>query len=588
MNKNNDNIFKYLLSLLKGYRLKTTVLLLMVLLTTFLTIIQPYYSGVMIDIIKIGEPEYTFGYAIRFSLFVFGLTIVLNITKYIYTYLSAKLGNIIVKNLRSELFEHVLKLGIEYHNSLPKGVLASRITNDTAKLEELYSGVLVNLIKNIVILIGLTIFMFFLDVTLTLVILVTIPLLIVTVYLYKIFSLKAYKRLRKNVNAMNGFLSEQIKGMEVVQNYNNQELSIKNFNIKNTKKFNSRVNVLNLFTVLRPTLYLIRMIGTVLIWYYGGKGVIDGRISIGLLMSFTFYLNVFFTPVEEIGDQLNAIQDAISAASNIKGILDTNPDIVDNINAKEVSEFKGKIEFRNVNFAYSDGEPILKDISFVIYPGRVAAFIGATGSGKSTILKLLGRYHAPTSGDIFIDDINIKDIKLSSLRQNIGQMLQEVNLFTSTIKENITLFEDRFNEVEINEVLEYTNANTFISKYDKGINEQVIEDGANLSAGQKQLVSFSRTLIRKPNILVLDEATANIDTETEILIQDALDKMMNVGTMLIVAHRLSTIQNSDIIFVVDSGRIVEEGNHKELLKAKGKYYSYYTIQSKKQEIQEFE
>lgn len=584
MNKKKDNTFKYLLTLLKGHGFKTTILLLIVLVTTVLTIIQPYYSGIMIDIIEIGEPEYSFIYAIWFSLFVFGLLVALNISKYIYTYMSAKLGNKIVRNLRSDLFDHVLKLGIEYHNSLPKGVLSSRITNDTAKLEELYSGVLVNLIKNIIIIVGLTIFMFFLDVTLTLVILTTIPVLIITVYLYKKISLKTYKKLRKNVNAMNGFLSEQIKGMEVVQNYNNQELSINNFNLKNSKKFSSRINVLNLFTILRPTLYLIRMAGTVLIWYFGGKGVIDGRITIGLLVSFTFYLNVFFTPVEEIGDQLNAIQDALSAASNIQGIFDTKPDVLDTKYAKEINEFKGKIEFKNVHFSYEDGEPILKDVSFVIFPGRTAAFIGATGSGKSTILKLLGRYHIPDSGDIFIDDINIKDIKLSSLRRNIGQMLQEVSLFTSTIKENITLFEDRFTETEINEVLEYTNANTFISKYNKGINETVIEDGANLSAGQKQLVSFSRTLIRKPNILVLDEATANIDTETEILIQDALDKMMDVGTMLIVAHRLSTIQNSDIIFVVDSGKIIEEGNHKELLQKKGKYYNYYTIQSKKQEL----
>lgn len=584
MNKPKSNMFKYLLSLLKGNGLITFVLLLIVLFTTFLTIIQPYYSGLMIDIIKIGEPEYTFSYAMKFSVFILVITILMNVTKYIYTYMSAKLGNRIVRDLRSKLFGHVLTLGIEYHNSLPKGVLASRITNDTAKLEELYSGVLVNLFKNIIILIGLTIFMLLLDVTLTLVILTSIPLLILTIYLYRKFSSKAYNRLRTNVNAMNGFLSEQIKGMEVLQNYNNQQLSINNFDVKNESKFKARVNVLNLFTVLRPTLYIIRMAGTVLIWYFGGKGVIDGRITIGLLLSFTFYLNVFFTPVEEIGDQINAIQDAISAANNIKGILDTKPDVIDRKEAKEISEFKGKIEFKNVNFSYSDGKRILSDVSFVIYPGRVAAFVGATGSGKSTILKLLGRYHAPTSGDIYIDDINIKDIKLSSLRRNIGQMLQEVSLFTTTIKDNITLFEENFSDEEITEILEYTNADKFISKYNNGINELVIEDGANLSAGQKQLVSFSRTLIRKPNILVLDEATANIDTETEILIQDTLDKMMNIGTMLIVAHRLSTIQNSDIIFVVDSGRIVEEGNHKELLRAKGKYYNYYTIQSKKEEL----
>ena len=383
-----------------------------------------------------------------------------------------------------------------------------------------------------------------------------------------------FRKERACISDINTFLSENLAGMKLTQVFNQEETKDEQFIEKNENLRKQRFNVIKAFGVYRPLISFIYNCSIALCFMQG----VRYHLSAGEVVAFYLYLSKFFNPIQNLADQLNALQKALTASERIFNLLDVKPDVLDKEDALEIEHFKGKIEFRNVWFAYKDENWILKDVSFVIQPKETCAFVGATGAGKTTILSLLVRNYEVQKGEILIDDININDIKISSLRRAIGQMLQDVFLFSGTIRDNITLHDDSFSEEEIYEACRYVNADSFIERLPKKIDEEIIEKGENLSQGQRQLLSFARTVIHKPQILILDEATANIDTETEVLIQQSLEKMKSIGTMLVVAHRLSTIQHADQIIVLQNGSIVERGNHQQLLKNRGYYYKLYQLQ----------
>ena len=362
--------------------------------------------------------------------------------------------------------------------------------------------------------------------------------------------------------------------MKLTQVFNQEKTKEEQFLEKNEALRKQRFNVIKAFGVYRP---LISFIYTCSIALCFAQGIRLG-LSAGEIVAFYLYLSKFFNPIQNLADQLNALQKALTASERIFNLLDVKPDVLDKPDAIKIDRFEGRIEFKNVWFAYKDDNWILKDVSFVIEPKQTCAFVGATGAGKTTILSLIVRNYEVQKGEILIDGININDIEISSLRRAIGQMLQDVFLFSGTIKDNITLHDDSFTQEEVEDACRYVSADTFIERLPDKYEEEIIEKGENLSQGQRQLLSFARTVIHKPQILILDEATANIDTETEVLIQQSLEKMKSIGTMLVVAHRLSTIQHADQIIVLQNGRIVEKGDHQQLLKNRGYYYKLYQLQ----------
>ena len=487
-------------------------------------------------------------------------------------------GQKIIYNIRMDVFKHLNTLSINFFNTNPLGKLVTRVTNDTEALNEMYTSVIVNVLKSFFVLIGVMITMLTYNVKLALMTFTVIPFIIIFTFAFKKSSRKTYRDIRGKISGLNSFISEHVSGMKIIQIFSVEKEIFKEFKAENENLRKAHMKQLIIFSIYNPTSFVLNIVAISLLLWYGGNMVIEGVITIGTIIIFQRYISKFFEPIQEFAEQLNIIQSAMAAAERIFSLLDTEPEINDIENAIELQSLKGDIEFKNVWFAYEDDDWILRNVSFKVKPGENIAFVGATGAGKTTIQSLICRYYDIQKGDIFIDGINIKNIKLSNLRINIGQMLQDVFLFSGDIKSNIRLKNDEISDYDIIEAAKYVNADRFISKLDNKYNEVVIERGASFSAGQRQLISFARTLAFKPSILILDEATANIDTETESLIQDALKKLMIGRTTLVVAHRLSTIQNADKIIVMHKGEIREEGTHQELLTNKGIYYKLYKLQ----------
>lgn len=490
----------------------------------------------------------------------------------------AYIGQKVIFNVRMDVFKHLHKLSINFFNNNPIGRLVTRATNDIETLNEMYTSVIVNMLRSIALLLGITITMITYNVKLSLLTFSVMPFIIIFTTAFSVASRKIYREIRAKISALNAFVSEHVSGMKIVQIFAVENKMLDKFKERSEELRKRLMDHIKLFSVYGPSNYLLNIIALVLLLWFGGKMYIAGEITIGTIVIFQRYIGKFFEPIQEFAEQLNIIQSASASAERIFDLLDEKAEIVDSLNAVDMKDLKGEIEFKNVWFAYKDEEWILKDVSFKVKPGQNIAFVGATGAGKTTIQNLITRYYDIQKGEILIDGINIRDIKLDSLRMNIGQMLQDVFLFTGDVKSNIRLRNDKITDEEIYEASKYVNADGFISKFHKKYNEPVIERGASFSAGQRQLLSFARTLAFKPKILILDEATANIDTETEGLIQDALGKLMQGRTTLIVAHRLSTIQNADKIIVMHKGRIMEEGTHQELLAHHGMYYKLYKLQ----------
>ena len=486
-----------------------------------------------------------------------------------------KAGQKIIYNLRMEVFEHIENMSLDQLNDMPVGSLVTRVCSYTTSMSDLFTNVLVNVIRNVLTIVVVYVVMFTISYRLSFVLLGIVILVFIISFVFSRVISKIFRKERRYISDLNTYLNENISGMKLIQIFNQEINKSEEFSKKNEDLRKARYKVVLAFGIYRPLITFIYFVAIALTFYFG----IEFGLNSGEIVAFYLLLSRFFNPVQNLADQLNNIQKALTASERLFNLLDVEPKVVDAIDALEINEFKGKIEFRNVYFAYKDEDWILKNVSFVINPKETCAFVGATGAGKTTILSLIVRNYEIQKGQILIDDIDIKKIKVTSLRKAIGQMLQDVFLFSGTIRTNITLYDDeKYSDEEIIKVCDYVNASSFINKLDKGLDEYVIERGENFSSGQRQLLSFARTVLAKPQILILDEATANIDTETETLIQESLAKIKNIGTMLIVAHRLSTIQHSDQIIVLNNGEIVEKGTHQELLKHKGVYYKLYELQ----------
>lgn len=502
---------------------------------------------------------------------------------YYNSMLLQRIGQKILFNIRTDIFTHIESLSIAQINEQPVGRLVTRVTSDTATLNDFFSNVLVNFLRYLLTIVMVTIIMFIISYELTLIMLCIVPVLLIVTFIFRKKSRNAYREVRQNVSAVNSFLSENISGMKVTQIFNQEEKKYQEFRNKNEALKKSSIKEILVFGIFQPTIYVLYVVCQMIVIYFGINLIGINRLRPEYFVSYYGYIGSFFNPIQQLAELFNQLQQAFASTEKILTILDTKKVVLDKEEARDISHFEGKIVFDHVWFAYNNDNWILKDVSFTIMPKQTVAFVGATGAGKTTILALIVRNYDIQKGHIYIDDIDIMDIKIESLRKHIGQMLQDVFMFSGSIESNITLRDKRFTRDDVIDAVKYVNADRFIERLPDAYDHKVLERGSNFSAGEKQLISFARTVIHKPNIMILDEATANIDTETEVLIQESLEKMMNVGTMLIVAHRLSTIQHADKIIVLKKGEIVEEGNHQELLKKKGLYYSLYEIQYKHME-----
>ncbi len=502
------------------------------------------------------------------------IAIVNKLISFLMSLLLQKAGQNIVERLRMDVFSHIENMSQNQLNEMPVGSLVTRVANYTAAVSNLFTDVLVRFVMNMLTVLTVFVIMITLSWKLSLILLVFAVIVGVTSFFFVGVVASKYRTERKNTSILNSFLSENLQGMKIISIFNQQKKKQAQFDEDNENLRKSAYGINVAFTFYRPFMSFL---------YYGAIATTFGvgfalAFTPGLIVAFYLYLNRFFKPIQELADELNKIQSALTSSEKLFNLLDVKPEVIDKEDAIEIESFKGKIEFRNVWFAYEKDNWILRDVSFTVNPKETVAFVGATGAGKTTILSLIVRNFEIQKGQILIDDIDISHIKIKSLRKAVGQMLQDVFLFSGTIKSNVSLRDESFGDEEIKEACEYVNASSFIEKLPKTYEEEVIEGGANFSSGQRQLLSFARTVLHKPQILILDEATANIDTETEMLIQESLEKMKNIGTMLVVAHRLSTIQHADNIIVLQNGQIIEEGNHQSLLKKRGYYFKLYQLQ----------
>lgn len=536
------------------------------------------------DIEKVLQTEFELsGLFIRVGAYA-GILIVSLVSAYFQAIILQKTGQKIVSSLREDIFVHIEDLSHAQLNAIPVGTLVTRVTNDTNAISMLFTGTIVNLAKNIFVVIGVVVAMLLLNYELTLMVLCFAPFIVLFTVIFRKFSRMSYRKIKDGTTGVNTFLSENLSGMKIIQIFNREDRKKAEFDKKNAALAKARLSEIFVFGIFRPTVYMLYVSSVLCLMYLGSKGFLEHSSFLGqqitapVIVAFYMYISKFFNPIQNLAEQFNFLQSAFASAEKIFTIMDIVPEVQDEEDAIELETVKGEIEFKNVWFSYVENEWILKDVSFRIAAGETVAFVGATGSGKTTILSLICRNYDIQKGEILLDGINIRHIKKSSLRRHFGQMLQDVFLFSGTIRSNIVLREENFTDEQVKEACRYVNADKFIDKLPGGLDEEVRERGNNFSAGQRQLLSFARTIIHRPEVMILDEATANIDTETEVLIQESLEKMMNIGTMLIVAHRLSTIRNADKIIVINKGVIEEEGSHEELLAKKGRYYALYAMQ----------
>ena len=520
-----------------------------------------------------------------------GILVVSTLCTYAQRLILQKTGQKIVSAVREDTFTHIESLSHNQLHHIPVGKLVTRVTNDTNAISMVFTNILVQLFRNIFVLLGVVGAMLCLNYVLTLMVLCFGPFIVLFTVIFRKFSRRAFRRVKDGTTDINTFLSENLSGIKIIQIFNREQRKQEEFDEKNEKLKKAKQNQIFVFGIFRPMVYMLYISSVLCLLYIGGKGYIDGAsflgqtITAGTIVTFYMYVSKFFDPIQSLAEQFNWLQSAFASAEKIFSIMDMVPEVVDAPDAIDLSTVRGEIEFKNVWFAYEKDDWVLKDVSFHVEPGQTVAFVGDTGAGKTTILGLLCRNYDIQKGIITLDGIDIRHIKLSSLRRHFGQMLQDVFLFSGTIRSNLLLHMDGVSDEKIMEACRYVNADSFINRLPKGLDEEVRERGNNFSAGQRQLLSFARTILHQPEIMILDEATANIDTETEVLIQNSLEKMMRIGTMLMVAHRLSTIQHADNILVLQNGRIIESGSHFNLLEQKGRYYELYTLQLHKQSLE---
>ena len=570
---NDGEILRRLAGYAKPYLAKFVVVLFLMLFSIAYDIISPLIVGALEELVS-GEfelPRLFAGVTVYAGVLVFSMA-----STYFQAVILQRVGQRIISDLREDLFTHIESLSHEQLNEIPVGKLVTRVTNDTNAISMMFTNLLVTLTKNIFVILGILVAMLALNYELTLMVLCFVPFIVIFTVIFRKFSRRAYRKVKDATTDINTYLSENLSGIKVTQIFGREDEKMAEFREKSQRLARANREQIFVFGVFRPLVYMLYICSILCLFYLGGMGHLNGvtflgqTITGGTIVTFYMYISKFFTPIQNLAEQFNWLQSALASLEKVFSIMDIAPKMVDAPDAIELDEVKGEIEFRDVWFSYLPGEWVLQGVSFHIDPHQTVAFVGSTGSGK---------------GEILIDGIDIRKIKISSLRRHFGQMLQDVFLFSGTIRSNIVLREEGISDEEILQVCRYVNADKFIDKLDHGLDEEVRERGNNFSAGQRQLLSFARTIIHKPSVMILDEATANIDTETELLIQDSLEKMRSVGTMLIVAHRLSTIQHADNIIVLSHGKILEQGNHQELLAKHGRYYQLYTLQYHKEQLE---
>ena len=573
MNKKSSTM--RLIAYMKPYAHWVIFALLLVLGLTAFDLYRPMLVGDAIDTFGAnGDYDVIIATAIKYAV-VLALSFAFNIAQ---TWILQKTGQNIILQIRKDLYRHIQSLGSRYFDITPVGKLVTRVTNDVEALNEMYSGILVQLFRNIVKIVGLAGVMLVLDVRLAAISFVLMPLVIGLTVLCQKIARNIYRLYRTRLTDINTFLSEHLSGMKIIQIFGRQERKFEEFHDKNTKLYKAFYRAMLMYAVFRPLIYILSILSLMIVLWFGSRNVFDEIISVGTLYIFSNYIRSFFDPIQELAEQFSTLQSSIASAEKIFTVMDEDEFIPEVENPKQPDKITGKIEFDHVWFAYDGENYVLKDVSFVINPGEKVAFVGATGAGKSSILNLIGRYYDIQKGHIYIDGIDIRQLSKKQLRSAIGQMQQDVFIFEGDVAYNIRLNDDNITDVQVKAAAEYVNASHFIEKLPQGYHEPVTERGATFSAGERQLLSFARTLAHNPSILVMDEATANIDTETEILIQEALEKLMDGRTTIMVAHRLSTIQHADCIMVMHKGRICERGTHRELLEQDGIYRKLYELQ----------
>lgn len=564
-----------LIAYMKPYAHWVIFALLLVLGLTAFDLYRPMLVGDAIDTFGAnGDYDVIIATAIKYAV-VLALSFAFNIAQ---TWILQKTGQNIILQMRKDLYRHIQSLGSRYFDITPVGKLVTRVTNDVEALNEMYSGILVQLFRNIVKIVGLAGVMLVLDVRLAAISFVLMPLVIGLTVLCQKIARNIYRLYRTRLTDINTFLSEHLSGMKIIQIFGRQERKFEEFHDKNTKLYKAFYREMLMYAVFRPIIYILSILSLMIVLWFGSRNVFDEIISVGTLYIFSNYIRSFFDPIQELAEQFSTLQSSIASAEKIFTVMDEDEFIPEVENPKQPDKITGKIEFDHVWFAYDGENYVLKDVSFVINPGEKVAFVGATGAGKSSILNLIGRYYDIQKGHIYIDGIDIRQLSKKQLRSAIGQMQQDVFIFEGDVAYNIRLNDDDITDAQVKAAAEYVNASHFIEKLPQGYHEPVTERGATFSAGERQLLSFARTLAHNPSILVMDEATANIDTETEILIQEALEKLMDGRTTIMVAHRLSTIQHADCIMVMHKGRICERGTHRELLEQDGIYRKLYELQ----------
>ena len=580
-------IVKRLMRYAAPYKKQFALVFLVMLLSIGYDIVSPLLVGHIEETVK---GQFELSYLFSVVAVYAGILIVSLICTYTQAMILQKTGQKILSAIRQDVFTHIESLSQEQLNNLPVGKLVTRVSNDPNAISYMFTNILVTMAKNVMVIFGVLGAMLLLNYALTLMVLCFVPFVVLFTVLFRKFSRKVYRRVNDATTDLNTYLSENLSGIKITQIFNREDRKMADFlerskNLKNAKQARMMV-----FGIFRPLVYMLYISSVMCLLYLGGRGYIRNTqflgqtVTSGVLVTFYMYISKFFNPIQTLAEQFDQLQRSFASAEKIFTVMDMVPRVVDAPDAMELNEIKGEIEFQDVWFSYKPDEWVLKGVSFHILPRQTVAFVGATGSGKTTILSLICRNYDIQKGRILIDGIDIKKIKISSLRRRFGQMLQDVFLFSGNIRSNILLRMEGVSDEEVMEACRYVNADSFINRLEKGLDEPVRERGNNFSAGQRQLLSFARTIIHKPSVIILDEATANIDTETELLIQDSLEKIKNIGTMLIVAHRLSTVQHADNIIVLSNGVIREMGTHQELLHKKGMYYQLYTLQYTKQQL----
>lgn len=595
----------------RPYRKEFAEVLLLLLFSVAYDLVSPLLIGYIEETVK---GTFALSYLWTMVGIYAGILVISMICTYGQSMILQSTGQKILSSLREDIFVHIEGLSHGQLSSIPVGKLVTRVTNDTNAISYMFTNILVTLIKNMVVIVGVLFAMLMLNYMLTLMVLCFVPFVVLFTVIFRYFSRKVHRRVNNATTDVNTYLSENLSGMKVTQVFNQEDRKMEEFRVKSETLRKAKKDRIFVFGIFRPMVYMLYVSSVMFLFYLGGRGYIEdislfGQImTSGMIVSFYMYISRFFNPIQTLAEQFDMLQRSFAAAEKIFTIMDMAPEIVDEVQENpvaarqqadaddsdlqeraaadepiELKHLRGEIEFRDVWFSYNPGEWVLKGVSFHVYPGQTVAFVGATGSGKSTILSLICRNYDIQKGQILIDGIDIRRIKIASLRRHFGQMLQDVFLFSGTIRSNLVLRSD-YTDEEIWQACRYVNADSFIRRLKDGLDEEVRERGNNFSAGQRQLLSFARTVLHKPSVMILDEATANIDTETEILIQDSLEKMRNIGTMLIVAHRLSTIQHADNIILLSHGEIIEQGDHQSLLKKKGRYYQLYMLQYSKEQL----